>query len=99
MTNHKEKLIELVKAGHIDQARELCEALGVPLNLRKSCLARAKLSGSDLRGADLRGASLYIANLSLARLTQANLRGADLRGILYDSTTIWPEGFTPPPSR
>ncbi len=74
MTNHKEKLIELVKAGHIDQARELCEALGVPLNLRKSCLARAKLSGSDLRG-------------------------ADLRGILYDSTTIWPEGFTPPPSR
>ena len=26
------------------------------------------------------------------------LSGADLTGVMYDDNTIWPEGFTPPPS-
>jgi len=28
----------------------------------------------------------------------ADLRGTNLNEIVWDSTTQWPEGFTPPPS-
>jgi uncharacterized protein YjbI with pentapeptide repeats len=62
----KDQLIALVRAGHADQAQELCKTLGVPLDL----------SGADLFGADLRHANLSGANLSGADLELANLRGA-----------------------
>jgi uncharacterized protein YjbI with pentapeptide repeats len=47
------------------------------------------LAGADLSGADLIGANLSGANLS----------GANLSGIYYDTSTQWPNGFRPPPSR
>ena len=47
------KLIALVQAGHTAQARELCKALGVPLDLRRANLRWADLTGADLTGADM----------------------------------------------
>ena len=76
-------------------------------------LTGAKLTGADLTGADLTGANLtdadlFGANLTGAFLTGANLTGANLnpadltnatlKRIIYDSSTTWPNGFTPPPS-
>jgi uncharacterized protein YjbI with pentapeptide repeats len=53
------------------------------------------ISAGDAAPADLRE-----ANLSGAKMTGANLVGVDLTGIYYDpSTTVWPQGFRPPPSR
>lgn len=82
-------------------------------NFAGSTLDQASLADSDARGADLSGASLVGADLTGARLNDAYLTAADLRGanlsaadlngtflnaIVYDQTTLWPDGFTPPPS-
>lgn len=72
-------------------------------NLRDADLYGANLRGAyleraDLRGANLRSANLRSANLRDANLTGANLTGANLENIKYDNKTIWPDGFTPPPS-
>ena len=60
---------------------------------------------SYLRFSDLRGANLIAANLSAADVRDADLRDAnlkcanlhqtDIRGSVYNSTTQWPEGFSP----
>ena len=55
----------------------------------------ANLIGADLEGADLQGAYLYEADLG-ANLERANLERANLGGVIWDKSTIWPEGFTPP---
>jgi hypothetical protein len=55
--------------------------------------------GADLTGADLTGANLAGADLSHANLTGVTLIRADLHDIFYDPETMWPNGFTPPPSR
>lgn len=65
--------------------------------------------GADLHGCDLNGVNLFNCDLSYADLFGANLTGADLSNanltgtnitdVLWDETTRWPEGFTPPPSR
>ncbi len=78
-------------------------------NLRYSDLSFADLRGGTLCFTDLRGADLTYANLRGANLSGAYLSGPDLFGVVfpdavltgikYDSSTIWPEGFTPPPSR
>jgi Pentapeptide repeats (8 copies) len=60
---------------------------------------RAGLSGADLRGAHVANADLRSANLCNADLSDADLSGANLADVVYDSTTIWPRGFQPPPSR
>jgi uncharacterized protein YjbI with pentapeptide repeats len=60
---------------------------------------RAGLSGADLRGAHVANADLRSANLCNADLSDADLSGANLTDVVYDSTTIWPRGFQPPPSR
>ena len=80
-------------------------------DLRGADLSEADLSGASLRGADLswanlseanlseatlRGASLDGANLSWANLRGADLRGANLSGAIWNKSTIWPAGFTPP---
>jgi hypothetical protein len=56
----------------------------------------AYLSGANLSGAKLRRAMLSRADLTSANLTGADLTGADLSGSLWDSSTIWPDGFIPP---
>lgn len=59
-------------------------------------LRGAYLRRADLRWADLRGAYLTGADLRWADLRWANLSGADLFGVIWDETTVWPDGFTPP---
>ena len=56
------------------------------------CLQHAILNEAYLKGAKLRWALLQGAKLG-----RAHLEGADLRGAKYDDSTIWPNGFTPPP--
>jgi hypothetical protein len=56
-------------------------------NLTKAILVNANLSNADLRYADLTGADL----------TGADLASADLKGVYFEDSTVWPQGFTPPP--
>lgn len=66
--------------------------------LEDAILTNAKLIGANLEGAKLYNANLTNANLTGANLTGANLYYASLIGIKYNDKTIWPDGFTPPPS-
>ena len=80
---HVGKQAELIRAGALPQAVELCQAMDSPLDLRGAELGgvelnQAELIGADMRGADLRHAQLWAANLSGADLQGANLSGADL---------------------
>jgi len=62
-------------------------------NLHLANLNGANLWGADLRETDLRGADLRGANLRRVNLEGAKLAGANLTGAMYDSQTVWPEGF------
>jgi hypothetical protein len=82
----------------------LDDALIMGAKLRGARLAyahlwRAGLSGADLRGAHLANADLTRASLCGTDLSGADLAGANLADVVYDGTTIWPNGFMPPPSR
>ena len=82
----------------------LDDALMTSAKLRGAHLSFARTWRAGFAGADLRDAHIANADLTRANLCKANLSGADLSGsnltdILYDSTTIWPSGFQPPPSR
>ena len=55
--------------------------------------------GADLGGADLTDADLTDADLSHANLADATLDRTRLINVFYDSQTVWPSGFSPPPSR
>ena len=73
------------------------------VDFSSSDLSGANLNGVDLiratlRNTNLSDATLIGADLSRANLTNANLDGADLTGIYYTKETLWPRGFTPPPS-
>jgi len=85
--------------------------IGPGVNLTNASLRGANLEGVNLQGASLRdanlrdayltianlqGANLTGADLQGARLRGANLRDADLSGALWDSRTIWPDGYRPP---
>jgi hypothetical protein len=61
-------------------------------------LYAANLTGANLIDAILERANLIDANLIDANLKGANLSGAYLEGIKYNDKTVWPDGFTPPPS-
>jgi hypothetical protein len=75
-------------------------------SLQGADLSGANLAGVDLTGADLMEANLTGANLTGARLDYAVLMGATLvdarlsRAIIadamWDDSTVWPAGFTPP---
>ncbi len=70
-------------------------------NLEGANLSGARLTGSYLTRASLTGANMRGADLSDALMRGANLRGADLSdanlvGALWDVSTIWPDGYTPP---
>jgi uncharacterized protein YjbI with pentapeptide repeats len=77
-------------------------------NLTRAYLAHADLTGAYLAGANLTGAYLAGANLTGANLMGADLTGAlfidevagvgaaNLTSMVYDDTTMWPAGFTPP---
>jgi hypothetical protein len=86
----------------------LAEADLSRVDLTRAILSRADLTGADLTGAILTRADLYGANLTdtnlagtnlyWANLFGADLFGADLFGCRWSSSTVWPEGFTPPVS-
>jgi len=94
--SEKARIVELVRAGRVDEARELSKSLGqerldladadlTGAHLRWAKLSGANLSGANLTGAtlqeaDLTGANLYRADLSDAQLYQANLSEANLTG-------------------
>jgi len=65
-------------------------------SLTNANLGGANLTEADLTGAVLSWADLYGANLAGADLTEADLTGAVLYGAKFDTSTIWPAGFTPP---
>ena len=67
-------------------------------DLRNAHLIGAHLIGAHLEGAHLEYAHLEGAHLERAHLTGAYLMGAYLKGVNYDDDTLWPAGFTPPPS-
>lgn len=76
------------------------------VSLQGADLSGANLAGVDLTGADLMQANLTGANLTGARLDYAVLMGATLvdarlsRAVIadamWDDSTVWPAGFTPP---
>lgn len=66
--------------------------------LADTSLAEARLQRTNLVGADLSGARLARCYLEGADLTGASLDGITIEDVQYDSTTRWPDGFTPPPS-
>ena len=79
------------------------------INLSDAFFKNTKMVGCNLRGADLRRTQFDYCTLSESDLTGADLTGAQLESpfqggstklgaIVYDESTIWPEGFTPPPS-
>lgn len=64
--------------------------------LSDTVLRGTDLSHADLRETDLTRADLDGAILLGADLTNAELRDASLTGVVFDHTTTWPHGFTPP---
>jgi BTB/POZ domain-containing protein KCTD9 len=62
-------------------------------NLTRAFLTEANLSGATLIKTNLSGACLADVNLSGAVLRGTNLSGASLKDSIYDSKTIWPDGF------
>ncbi|MDT7765704.1 MAG: hypothetical protein QOC63_5124 [Mycobacterium sp.] len=67
-------------------------------NLTGADLSSTDLTKADLFHADLTGATLNNAVFTGADLTEAQLTRTTLDGVVYDSSTKWPSGFTPPPS-
>ena len=75
-------------------------------NLQGADFRGANLAGVDLSGADLSGANFTGASLTNANLSETVLFGTDFTGVrlsrtnlqfvLWDDSTIWPSGFTPP---
>lgn len=66
----------------------------VGTDFSKACLFHVNLKGADLSETNLEDVDLGASDLS-----GANLSGAKFTNIRYSSQTVWPEGFTPPPSR
>ncbi|NDE57788.1 MAG: pentapeptide repeat-containing protein, partial [Acidimicrobiia bacterium] len=75
-------------------------------NFQGADFSGAILNGVDFTGADLSGANFSGANLTSANLSDTVLFGANFTGarlsrtiltfVLWDDSTIWPSGFTPP---
>ena len=95
-TKWPDEFLDFVRA--YKGAKDLFRANLKGANLSGMGLSDCFLAGANLVGANLRDANLLESNLTGADLTGADLTGAELEGVIYDNSTIWPEGFTPPPS-
>ena len=62
-------------------------------SLNHANMRHANLSGAKLFKADLDEANLIEANISGADLTEVDLSKAHLKKLIWDDSTIWPEGF------
>lgn len=93
-------LIEANLQGAILNRANLNGVILEKANLRATIFYGANLQGGRLNKADLRG-----ADLNFADLRGANLRGAEglnteqVAEAIWDGTTQWPEGFSPPAPR
>ena len=86
--SQRARIVEMVLAGEVGHARELCASLGAVLDMRGVTLTGASLRGVSLNRADLRGADLAGADLTEADLTDSHLIGADLRGATLEHATL-----------
>lgn len=73
-------------------------------NFTNAVLTSPGFENAKLQNANFSHTTLYQpwfigANLSGANFENATLKGANFTDIYYDSTTLWPAGFTPPVSR
>ena len=99
--------------GIVLTGRDLSGSRLVSADLTGAYLPGAVLTGAGLHSAVLTGANLTDANLTFAYLGGANLTGAVLTGAvltganlgtrnrslaMWDASTVWPDGFTPPRS-
>lgn len=71
----------------------------VGADLRAAILIGADLSTADLTDANLNGEDATGLDLSGSGSPDASLANTDLLGPCYDDTTLWPAGYSPPPSR
>lgn len=81
----------------------LCQSICDGADLDEACLAEADATqasfegasfiGANLRGINLVNANLNRTNLEFANLSGARLTGASMKGAIYNSCTVWPEGF------
>lgn len=81
-----------LQSTNFDRAR-LEDANFAGTTLRSTRLRRGRLTGANFRGARLIGVDLRAANLTAADLTDT-----EFVNVRWDDDTIWPDGFTPPPS-
>jgi uncharacterized protein YjbI with pentapeptide repeats len=66
-------------------------------NLENAILIQADLQGADFSGANLQGSVLIQSELQGANLREARgLTPEQLAKAIWDESTIWPEGFSPP---
>jgi uncharacterized protein YjbI with pentapeptide repeats len=68
----------------------LFHAFLVGTNFRGATLTNVFLGGADITGADFREADLSGAHIDSVKY---------IGGFCYNSATVWPAGFSPPPSR
>jgi WD40 repeat protein len=76
------------------------------INLREANVRGVNFSAANLNAANCQGANFSFTDLSRADLRNANLQGTNLegatlegvqwQGIVYDETTQFPKGFSPP---
>lgn len=87
---------ELAKSPAPGQPVILTEFAGATLlgtNFGSSSFVDVSLTGLDLTGANFERATLSGVDFTGATLTDVNFDG-----VTYDDATVWPAGFTPPPS-
>ena len=77
------------------EAKNLSQANLSGANLSEVNLSWVNMRRAYLNWVNLYGANLCGANLCGAYLIRTNLSGADLSGSTYDTTTIFPKGFSP----
>jgi len=82
----KRELIELLKAGKIDEFNRVRSFPHIDLSFND--LSGLNLSRIDLSGADLKGTRFREANLSVADLSGANLTYASLRGVILSEANL-----------
>lgn len=80
-----------VSGANLSNAYQLNTYYGIALSERFSL--KILTLPTSLDGAALIGGQFFRSDLS-----GSSLAGADVSDIVYDEETIWPPGFTPPPS-